>query len=119
MRALCEDSHAPPPPDQTHLPFCSNPIQIDVKVIGLNEKGKVRLSRKAVLMDERGGAAGRPPRRGTTNGTRPAAVPLAGGGALGVVKRTAPAATAKAAAAVLEGGPVGGDGDGDTSSKGG
>lgn len=65
-------------------------MQIDVKVIGLNDKGKVRLSRKAVLMDDRGGkaegvAVPSPPRK-RPNGA------LASGGALGVVKRAAPAA---------------------------
>ncbi|CAM9452260.1 unnamed protein product, partial [Scytosiphon promiscuus] len=34
--------------------FLADKPVIDVKVVGLNDKGKVRLSRKAVLMDDRG-----------------------------------------------------------------
>ncbi|CAM9982025.1 unnamed protein product [Pylaiella littoralis] len=126
--------------------FLADKPVIDVKVVGLNDQGKVRLSRKAVLMDDRGGgggaaAASRLPRRGTTtNGSRAPPVPLASGGALGVVKRAAPAAAAAGAAtpeapeaeekaapvaeaaaataAVLDGGPAGGDDGGDTSEGG-
>lgn len=112
------NSHPHPPLDQNaYLLFYSFPsTQIDVKVIGLNEQGKIRLSRKAVLMDDRGSlgeggaAASRAPRR-ETNGAR-AAPPLASGGALGVVKR------APDVAAVAEG-PVGAGGGGGRDTPGG
>ncbi|CAM9488034.1 unnamed protein product [Ectocarpus sp. 6 AP-2014] len=106
--------------------FLADKSVIDVKVIGLNDKGKVRLSRKAVLMDERGGKAGgaavpSPPRK-RPNGA------LASGGALGVVKRAAPAAAKpKTGGAAKEGvalsaaveGPAGGGGEGEVPKKGG
>lgn len=89
------------------LNICIHPpdTQIDVKVIGLNDKGKVRLSRKAVLMDERGGKAGGAavpsPQLKRPNGA------LASGGVLGVVKRAAPeAAKPKAVGAAKKGAPL-------------
>ncbi|CAM9955042.1 unnamed protein product, partial [Ectocarpus fasciculatus] len=109
--------------------FLADKTTIDVKVIGLNDKGKVRLSRKAVLMDERGGNAGggaaaapTPPGRKRPNGA------LASGGALGVVKRAAPAAAKPKAAGVAKTGvplsaavegPAAGGGEGETPKKGG
>ncbi|CAM9541628.1 unnamed protein product, partial [Ectocarpus sp. 13 AM-2016] len=98
--------------------FLADKPAIDVKVIGLNDKGKVRLSRKAVLVEERGGKAGgadvpSPPRK-RPNGA------LASGGALGVVKRAAPAAAKpKAVGAAKKGVPLSAAVEGPASAAGG
>ncbi|CAM9842027.1 unnamed protein product [Ascophyllum nodosum] len=42
--------------------FLADKSQVDVKVIGLNEKGKVRLSRRAVILDDRGPGKGNAPK---------------------------------------------------------
>lgn len=94
-----------PPPPRPARTCLAERVQIDVKVIGLNDKGKVRLSRRAVLMDARGKGAG---------GGRPATA-TAGTG-LGVIKASpTSAADVKADAApvsALIDVPVAGGSDG-------
>eukprot|EP00904_Undaria_pinnatifida_P002993 jgi/Undpi1/12695/HiC_scaffold_6.g02363.m1 len=78
--------------------FLADKPVVDVKVIGLNDKGKLRLSRKAVLLEDKakgkGGEGGTStPPQPVTNGDRRRVVGTAGGvggngggGTLGVIK---------------------------------
>lgn len=106
---------------------------MDVKVIGLSDKGKPRLSRRAVLMDDRtqgkdgdGPGAGHSPPRPGTNGDRPRAAGAradSDGSTLGVVKRVADSSSSTEAntppVVALAEGPAAGDSSSDTPKSGG